>query len=178
MARGPLRCLSEGQSWHMAISGDLQWFHVLMSPEVVSGGPSKRSKCESTILLVSLDQGPWSCHSEQLSSEKVPLLGLWDFDILNIDILLKFGKCLLWQSDICEMEPSLCPAGWRTISVRKVFLRIVGECMKRALYPSCYLLSIIHLTSCMAPIVGPGKGERLDTCLHFWKWEEIIFRNS
>lgn len=58
---------------------------------------------------------------------------------------------------------------WRRSFARETFIGIVGECMTRPSHPSCYLLSIIHLTSCMAPIVGPGKGGRLNTCLHFWK---------
>ena len=40
-----------------------------------------------------------------------------------------------------------------------------GPRCTRWVRPSCYLLSIIPLTSCMAPIVAHGKGETLDTCI-------------
>ena len=49
---------------------------------------------------------------------ELKVLGFWDCDISNMTSFSKFGKCLLWQSDICEMEPSLCPAAERTISGR------------------------------------------------------------
>ena len=107
-------------------------------------------------------------------------------------------KLPLWQSDICEMEPSLYPAGGRTANqgrsllekwswfIVKVVERNSSACSPcyqlsitlwpwrwlwrwgwctRWVWPSCYLLSIIPLTSCMAPIVAHGKGETLDTCI-------------
>ena len=105
--------------------------------------------------------------------------GVWDCDILNMTSFWNFGNApsdnltsVKWNRHCAQLveEPF-----WEN-SLQEGFIFLEGKhCWRMydvGAYPSCYLLSIIHLTSCMAPIVGPGKGGRLNTCLHFWKWRK------
>ena len=80
--------------------------------------------------------------------------------------ILKFGKCLLWQSDICEMEPSPCPVCRRTI-LRRFFGRQVNifwNCLKmeRVQGPGRHIPSLLS-TIYYPPdqLYGP----------HCWSWE-------